>query len=220
MDEATKAKLKEAGLEAVITSFEKLEADLKTATDTVAERDKTIAEKDAVIDQKNQDIVGARKEYKKLKELTDEERQNLSQKEIELHEAALDLQRRQEDFEKLQTDARQKEVDERRTNAIAKIAGKDAELAKKIEDNFKSIVGHDKAQTEAEISQFVEKAFNMTGQARPDPVREAMNGEGDAPGTGGGDNFAETSQGKELAGMLGLNQEAPAQAPGNEGAQA
>ncbi len=206
MDEATKAKLKELGLESVITAFTALET---KATDVAKELDTakaTIAEKDRIITEKTEQVVGARKEYKKLADMTEAEKEAMSAKEIELQERQEAHEESVAQFQKEQADSLKKEVDARKERAIAKIAGKDPELAQKIRDNYSRILDNDKAQTEEEVAKIVTESFNMTGAPKPDAMRAAIqgSGQGEAGGTGDGTNFAETKEGQELSAALGL----------------
>ena len=87
-------------------------------------------------------------------------------------------------------------------------------------ENFDKIKGSDEVFTEQEIEGFAETAFNMLGNDRPEnPVGHAVNGgEGRAPNdaeTKQGD-FSETEEGKNLAGVLGLSQAQPEQAPAQQ----
>lgn len=206
MDEATKIKLKEAGLEGVITAFDALKTTADKATADLATATKTIAEKDVIIQQKTDDVVGARKEYKKLADMSKEEKDAMSAKEIELQERQEAHEASVAAFQKSQAEVLAKEVGSRRTAAITRLAGKDPELAKKIEENFARINGSDKAQTEEEVAKFVGEAFNMTGAPKPDPVRNALGGggNGEAGGDTHGEQFSETAGGKSLAEAMGL----------------
>lgn len=186
--------------------MEKLEADL-------AEAQKSIAEKDAIIEQKNSDIVGARKETQRMKKLTEDEKEQMSQKEIEHHEALL---AQQEEAEKLRKDLAERdkrEYESRRDNAIKKLVGDNAELAEKVKKNLARIKDADKAITEDEVGAIVGDAFNMLGEARPDPVNSVVNGAGDgsAPQGGGKQSFADTERGKAVAQTLGVQIEPPKQ---------
>lgn len=212
MDEATKAKLKAAGFEAVVTAFEKTAGDLTTAQ-------ATIAEKDGIIATKNADLINARKahekEYKKLADMSEAEKANLSDKEKELLERQEKLESDQREFATKQAESLKKEVDARRARAFEKIVGtKDPELRKKLEDSFGKIVDSDKAQTDEEIAAVALSAFNMLGVPRPEGVRNAINesGGGSAGGAVEGD-FAETTGGKGLLSAMNLPTEVPATPP-------
>lgn len=210
MDEATKAKLKAAGLEGVITAFETMDGTLTKTKKDLETAQAAITEKDAIIEQKTKDIVGIRHENTKLKELTKEEKEKMSQKEIELHDATLALQLKQENFEKTQAESLKREVDARRNRAIDKIVGtKDPELRKKVEDAFGKIKDSDKAQTDEEIAVYAGQAFNMLGVPKPDPVREVINGGSGAPAGSEGNGFAEKPEAVALAGLMGLPTQEP-----------
>lgn len=200
MDEATKAKLKEAGLETVITAYEKLESD--------------IVIKDGVIEQKNKDLVGLRtsseEKYKKLSEMTEAEKASMSEKEIELQKRQEKFDEDMRLFKENQAATQKKEVDARWERAATKIAGGNAELKQKILENKGKIVDSDKAQTDEEIAAVAGSAFNMLGVPKLDGIREAINGgNGDSGVEVKTGEFADTAAGKSLAGAMNLPVETP-----------
>ena len=196
----------------------KLETDLaaeRTARATEkAALEKSIAEKDAVIATKNDDIVRQRHQYKKLSEMTDAEKADMSEKERELQERAEAFEAQQAKFQEDQKAFQDKEISARRERAIAKIAGSDPDLRAKVSDSMKKIVDFDKAQTDEEIANLATSAFNMLGVPKPDPVRSAVNGgDGTAGGDTTGEQYGDTAAGKSLAGSMNLTiaqPEAPA----------
>lgn len=209
MDEATKQKLKDAGLEGVITAFDAVAATAKKATDDLAAAAKTIAEKDTIIGQKNDDLVNLRKststEMKKLSEMTETERAAMSEKEIELQKGIEKLAEDNRIFQEGQAASLKKEVDARWDRTATKLAGNNPELKQKILDAGKRIVDSDKAQTEEEIAAIAGTAFNMLGVPKPDSVRTAINGGGgDAGGEIKTGEFADSEAGKSLAGAMNL----------------
>lgn len=168
----------------------------------------TVAEKDGIIEKKNQDIVGARRKYKKLDELTEEEKAAMSEDDIEKKKDQ-DLLFENQEADRLQREAdRTKEITERRNNAVRKFVGDDAALQAKVLANFDKIKDSDAAYTDTEIATFMGTAFNMLGEERPNPVRDVNNqGGGVAPVIGSPDNgtgFAETEGGRGLAATMGL----------------
>ena len=199
MDEETKQKLIDAGLDDVAEALEKsAQENAKALEDMKAAHEKTVAEKDAVIAQKNQDLVGQRKEFKKLADMTAEEKSKLTEKELE-------FQQRQEEFEAKQQEFTSKEIASRREAAIKRLAGDDKDLAEKVAANFDRIKDSDKAQTAEEMETIAREAFNMTGTPAPDPIRSAVFGGGNGEAPGGKQNdFSETEQGQQLASMLGV----------------
>lgn len=187
----------------------KLADDLKKATDSVTKLTETVKEKDLIIDQKNTDIISTRKSYKKLEDMTKEEKDQLSQAEKELMERTEAHEAEVARFQKEQQERQQKEVAERRSNAIKKLVGENPDLAKKVAENFERINGFDKAITESEIAKIAGDAFNLLGDEKPAPVADAMNNNGDAPGDS---NKGGTSDEriKQIATEMGLPAEAPA----------
>lgn len=172
----------------------------------IAELEAEIANLNGVIAQKNQDIVGIRKKYKLLSEMTDEEKEKLTAEELADREAQDEIVLATERAAQEAADLRTREVKERRDNLFSKLIT-DPELRKKAEENFALIKGSDLAYTEGEISSFVEKAVNMLGNERPNPVNNAINGQGGvAPGTEVNEGqFAGSDKGKNVASNLGLS---------------
>lgn len=193
----------------------KATADAKKATDDLRNAQKTIADKDAIIETKNKDIVGARKTYKKLSEMTQKERDDLSAQDLEAKERAekleadqAELAKKQADFEKSQNEATQKDKDARTERLIRKQVGNDQKYIDLVKANISRLSDSGKALTDEEIAKVVETGVNMLGSDRPDPIRGAIgggDGEADAGGrpTGG---FSDTDAGKGLAAALGLGE--------------
>lgn len=172
-----------------------------------ASHKEAIADKDRVIEQKTADVVGARTKYKKLKELTEEEKEDMSKKEIELHENQIALQEQQEKLREDREEHDNKERDGRKKAAFDKLISGEAnkELREKMEKNYEAIKDSDKVVTEAEITDLAQKAFNMLGDEKPDNlVGDAAAETGDAPGGGEKAGFAESAEGKGLSDQLGL----------------
>lgn len=195
----------------------KLQTDAKAAADKatadLAKAQKTIGEKDAVIAQKNDDIVKQRQSYKKLDDMTKEEKAAMSDKEIELQQRQ---EKHESDLAKFQADqkaALKKEVDARIAREVSKYAGKDETLAQKIRDNYARINDAEKAQTDEEVGKIASEAFNMLGVPKPDAMRSVLGGSGgDTTGKESNTGFAETQQGKDMSKLMGLP-EAPAPEP-------
>lgn len=167
-----------------------------------------LTKKDELIRQKTQDIVGVRREaQKKLSEMSKEDLDKMTEKEKELQARQEAIEAQTAEFEAKQKEAQQKEISYRRSEAIRKIAGKDVELAKKIEANFGRIKDSEVAQTPDEIERIASEAFNMTGASRPQSAMQTvMNnvGSGDAAPGGEGKTFADTPEGQSLAQALNL----------------
>lgn len=185
-----------------------LKAKLTEAEKAAGEIDalkKSLAEKDLLIKQKTDDIVGIRRKYKRVADMTDEEKEALSEKELELQQRIEEFEKEQADFASRQAEVLQKEVQSRRDGAIRKLVGDNKEVAEKIAANYGRIKDAEGAQTEEEVSKYVHEAFNMLGEARPDPIAIVVNGsDGMTPGGSDARGFADTEAGKSLATALGL----------------
>lgn len=211
MDEETQKKFDEAEAKA-LEATEALEAEKASREEDRIAHEKTVAEKDVIIEQKKNDVIGARKKYQKLSDMSAEEKEALTEKELELQTRQEEQDERQEKFEKEQKELATKESNARRTEAIGKLAGEDKELAEKITANYDRIKDADKASTQEEINTLASDAFNMLGVPKKDAVEGAIadGGNGGAGEAKEGD-FAESEKGKNIATSLNLNQakEAP-----------
>lgn len=201
--------------------IEELENELKEAKEAAAkveeleakvtELTETVAEKDKLIEQKNADIVGARRQYKKLADMTEEEKQQLSEKELELQQRMEEHEERVSKFEKEQAEQATKEREARRDAAISKIVGENKELGDRVRNNYDRIKDSGDASTVEEIAKVADEAFNMLGEERPNPIDAVVGGQGggEAPGGSGNSGFADSDRGKGLSEALGLPQQNP-----------
>lgn len=179
--------------------------EIKALQDKVAQLEKDVATKDALIAQKNDDIVGIRRKYKNVADMTEEEKEALSAKELELQQRVEEFEKKQEELTARQQEILANEITSRRESAIKKLVGDNKEIAKKIEDNYNRIKDVENAQTEEQIAKHVREAFNMLGDERPEPIASVVNGDGGyAPGSSSPTGFADTAAGKDLASRLGL----------------
>lgn len=198
-----------------IQELEKQLADMGVQIKSIQEANTKLVEdnkkKDEVIEQKTKDLVGIRKENTRLKDLTDEEREKMSEKEIELHNTAKALQEQQEQLAKDQQEWKQKEITARVDKAVKGLVGSDQVLIDKVKGNYGRIKDAEKAESEDEIARLASEAFNMLGVEKPASVSDAMGHDGgSAPGQGSGNNFANSDAGKGLAQNMGLAVEPPA----------
>ncbi len=188
-----------------IKALQNQAAEAETLKARVSELEKDIATKDVLIAQKTDDIVGMRRKYKSIAEMTEEEKESLSAKELELQQRIEEFEIKQKELASKQAEILKTEVESRRANAIKKLVGENPEIAKKVEENYNRIKDVEKAQTEEQIKVHVLEAFNMLGDERPEPISSAMNGaDGIAPGEGAPTGFADTAEGKSLSGLMGL----------------
>lgn len=161
--------------------------------------------------------------FKKLRDMSDKEKELLSDKEVEIIKRQEALEEREEADRKERAEHDQRQREERVTNIVTKYAKGDAELAKQIRANFAKLnpEAFNKAITDTEIEPFVKDSFNLLGlQTSPDPLRAANNHQSKPVETAKADNFAEQSEGKDLMSKMGLKTEAPAPAPADGGAGA
>ena len=166
----------EAQIKAMQEENERLKKENGDLTKKNEELTETVAKKDEIIEQKNQDIIGARRKYKTLDELTDEEKANLTDEERARKEEMDTIYQQQEEDRKKREEERTAEVESRRKEAARKLVGDNEELQKKILANYDSIKGSENAHTVDDITKFMGTAANMLGEERPDPLRVAQNG--------------------------------------------
>lgn len=185
---------------AKITALETENAGLKT---TNAELTTQIGEKDSKITELNDHIAEKGRQFKALRDMTKEEKELLSEKELELLE-------RQEKIEKDQADflAKQEQFakDQRSTvvkNLINRYARGDEELAKKIAFNLDKIKDSDKAMNEEALAPLIKDSFNMLGTEVGDAVRDAHNERGSGADYKPQENgFADSEKGQALSDAL------------------
>ena len=185
---------------AKITALETENAGLKT---TNAELTAQIGEKDSKITTLEENARKQGENFKKLRDMTKEEKELLSEKELELLE-------RQEKIEKDQADflAKQEQFakDQRNTvvkNLINRYARGDEELAKKIAFNLDKIKDSDKAMNEEALAPLIKDSFNMLGTEVRDAVRDAHNERGEGADYKPTENgFADSEKGQALSDAL------------------
>lgn len=198
MDDKERIAELEKQVENLTTERDQYKTDLDKANET-------IGEKDELIEQKNQDIIGARRKYKKLDEMSAEEKAQLSEDELKRKEEQDEIYERQEQIDKEAKERYEADRQSRLNKAIDQYAQGDQELAEKIKANASQFRGFEKAYTEEEIAEFVQKGATLLGPDAPDPVRNAHNdGGGDANQGAGNQSYDKTEDGSELGKMMNL----------------
>jgi len=153
-------------------------------------------------------------QFKKLKDMSEAEKELLSEKELEIMKRTELLE---EDRVKDREDRAvyDKKIKDGTINNLAtKLAKGNADLAEQIKINLKKLSPEllDKAQTEEELTPYVTDAFNMTGAGSgPEALRTAHNTDGSPARLEGTADFSDSKEGKDLAGAMNLEQskEAP-----------
>lgn len=137
--------------------------------------------------------------FKKLRDMTPEEKKDLSPTDIENRRIAEQTADELTQLKKEKEDDAKIHSEKLKTNAIKRWAGEDADLKKKLEDNWEII--NLKATDEDTAAQRAEMAMNMTGLRKNNPLRQSWSG--DAPKKGIEDNFKETERGKAADKLIG-----------------
>lgn len=168
----------------------------------IAERDTKITTLEANAQERSQ-------QFKKFKEMTDAEKELLSEKEKELlqRQDALEEEREKDRLERVAFQKKQK--DATIGNLANRLAKGDKDLAEQIKINLGKINPEllEKAQTEEELTPYVQDAFNMTGagNTQGDPLRNAINQDGIPAKVDGEKDFSDTKEGADLGKALGLS---------------
>ncbi len=167
----------ETGVEETFYSPAELEAAKKADADAFAEREtnyKTEIEKrDKVLAEKTEN-------FKRLRDMTEQEKEKLTAAEIEarkIAEAAEDRAKAVEDLYKTDTEKR---ADAAKRSTIAKLSGGNAEIAKKMEDSW-AIINMPGTDDET-IAARGAAVFNMVtgGTHNPNPLTQPFGGESPA----------------------------------------
>lgn len=205
MEEELKAKIAE--LEAKVATITKENEEYKAGAETLSQQ---IKDKDSEIETMKEKAKEQGLNFKKLRDYTEAEKELLTEKEKEI----LQRQEAQEEevrkFKEEQAGFTKKQKDALIDTLAMKKAGGNKELADKIKITLGKLNGIDALSTEAELMPEIDFAFNGLGiQTKPEPLVEANNwgGNTDTKPTEG--SFAETADGKTLAGALGLSQAQP-----------
>ena len=190
-------------LETALAKITTLEAEKTALATTNAELTTQVAEKDGKILTLEDNAKKQGENFKKLRDMSKEEKELLSEKELELlkrqeevENQALTVKQQQDQFFKDQRGAVLK-------NLVEKYAKGDVELAKKIEFNLAKIKDSDLAMNEEALTPLVKDSFNMLGAEVTNAVLDAHNQRGagaDYKAPEGG--FADTQHGKDLSTAL------------------
>jgi alanyl-tRNA synthetase len=112
--------------------------------------------------------------FKKLRDMTDDERSKLTAAEMSIKE---EQEKLRDEQSKVYTTLR----DERKNDVVNALAGDDEELKKKILFNFDRIKDSEKALSKEDISQIAHEAYSMSTSNRGgSPINRAVNHSGEA----------------------------------------
>jgi len=148
--------------------------------------------------------------FKKLRDMTEEEKSQFTEKELALKAEMEAHQEEQQKFRQEQEDFRKAQKESNINSLIEKYARGDKEVADKIRNNLTSLKDFDTAETIEVLTSLTTKAVNMLGKEEADPLLTAHNTGGNPSNVGGGEkDFATTEAGKSLAEKMGLVVEEP-----------
>ncbi len=145
--------------------------------------------------------------FKKLRDMTDKEKELLTEKEMELLQRQEKLEQDRETDQKSRLEFEKKQRDAVIDNLVKKYSKGDEEIAKQIRINLGKLNPElvNPAITEAELDPHIKTSFNMLGiKDSPDAIRDANNQDGKPAETNKDNNFADTGEGKDLMNKLGL----------------
>ena len=147
-------------------------------------------------------------QFKLFKDMSDAEKDLMSEKEQELmqRQDALESERAKDLVERAEYN---KKIREATINNIAtRMAKGDKDLTAQIKINLGKLNPEllDKAQTEEEMTPYVQDAFGMTGaMAGADPLRQAINTDGLPARVEGEKDYAESKEGQDIGKALNLS---------------
>lgn len=136
--------------------------------------------------------------FKKLRDMNDDEKNKLSATEIELKKKQEELEENQNKFQTTVSEGNKNE-------AIAVLVGDDVEMKKKVLYNYDRILGD--AVTKEQINTKMRDAYNMLGVANTsvNPINKAISFQGGVGGVSSANQSAKVNS--ELAGKLGITDE-------------
>jgi len=178
--------------------IDKLTADLEASNKTAAEKaqeaetlKKRTLEQEELLRQQGRN-------FKKLRDLTAEEKGRLTEKERELME-------RQEAVEQQNAELTQREIANTRKSLFTEIVGTNPKLREEVETEAKEL-GLDSKTSEADMRKIIEKAalIKGIGGKKEDPIQRAHEFAGQVPIVERSNSFADTDAGKTLGSQLGL----------------
>jgi len=120
--------------------------------------------------------------FRKLEQMTEEERNKLSATELSLKQQQEKLEADQKNF----TESFANEV---KNDVLDGLVGEDAELRKKVELNFSRLKDSENAKTRTEISKLMQEAYTLSVGASGrshNPINAAFNKSGSAPARSAG----------------------------------
>lgn len=166
-----------------------------------------LGEKDTIITTLKTQAGERAEQFKKFKDMTDAEKELLSEKEKELlqRQDQLEEDRKKDLAERAEYNKKIK--DATIENLAAKFSKGDKDLAEQIKINLGKLSPEllEKATTEAELTPYVQDAFNMTGSgAGADQLRTAINADGLPAKVDGEKDFSATKDGQDLGKAMGL----------------
>lgn len=187
--------------------MEALQSQVADLSAKVEETTKAKAELETTLAQERERAKERAGEFKRFREMTDEEKAKLSATERALAEQQEHLSKRQEEIEKMAKENQEKTVNALRDSYIKRVSGGDEKTAELVRFHYGRLA--DVADTPEAIEKKVIDALTL---AKPGTQvdRSGFNfmggfGGGDgAPQGGKGAGFGESSEGKDLAGRMGI----------------
>lgn len=166
-----------------------------------------LTERDTTITDLKKNAQERGEQFKKLKDMTEAEKDLLSEKEKELLQRQEKLEEDRANDLKDRAEYNKKIKDATINNLATKFSRGDKDLAEQIKINLGKLSPEllEKATTEEEITPYVQDAFNMTGAgAGADPLRQAINQDGMPAKVDGEKDYSSTKEGVDLGKAMGL----------------
>jgi hypothetical protein len=190
------------GKEIEVFTAEEVAAREKAAGEAVG---KTEGEKNAALQaelEKARRVLSEKTDnFKKLHEMTEEEKSKMSAAQIESAKRMEAAETRASALEEEIKKDKTTRSDKAREKALARYSGTDEKVKEKLVENYKLI--NLPEGDEDEINRKVEAAWNMMGVGKPkvNPLNQSW--QGDAPNKGSSENFAESERGKAALKNMG-----------------
>lgn len=175
-----------------IIAYTQEEVDARAAEAAKAKEDELVPE----IEKLKKVSAEKTEHFKKLNEMTEEERQAHSVNEINILKRNEMLEGELATIKETLTQKETREKNEAKENAFTGICGEDADLRKSIEDNYAVLAGMPET-TPSEIKARAEKAATLAGITVDKVNPLYVNIHGEAPTHKEGKEFVETDKGKD-----------------------
>lgn len=175
--------------------MEELEQKIAELTAQLQEKDGKIAEMESHLREKGS-------QFKRLRDMTEREKELLTEQEMRLKEEQDALADRMEAFQNEQKSLQQKTKQDRVDALALKYARGNQEVADQIKITLNNFKGFDEATVDSELEPLFQNAVKIVSPGTDTTILDAHNMGGRSPQTEEVKDFATTPEGQQLAGRL------------------